>query len=970
MRILFLFFALSLFLLFSQNKAFSSERIKDSSEYYKLQILSTELSEVYIACEYLSDYYRNSDHEFAILYALKMIETGRMISEEKEAFSLLFIGDLYAFLGRSHEALEYYQKALLQYGAMEDLLNQAVVMEQIAEVYFNRGLYVQALYRQNEALAFYTYLGMEERSAALQRRISQTAIRVGNNKLAISSLRQSLNFYKQNFKARGLAYTIKFLTRAYSLMDSVAEIDDVFDDFYCHLHPDSPPEHKYLYYDALGNYFINHKEYDSALLAFRKVVALNPDISAKEKGVLYTFLAHVHSLKNQWDSTVFYNKIALEFRRRAGIPCFLTSSWNNLAHDYMKLGKWPEVRMALDSAWFSENRSESRFRDQLYEKEIAYYRVLQNQDSVDFYTNELIQILKRRVIEDKQFDSDLILKEMNMRNAYEKFMSKGYFQNRSVLATIILAGFVLFFILAILLFYRLRKTNLRLLEAGEKLSKALTEEKRSLARLVNSNNKLEYALNILSTANIGILIISPYFEIKYLNDKVVKLFGRNYREIIENDFLRFISEKDQSNIRYHIERSGRNEQTKSQINFCLQNSKSDACKLNMIISPQFNKTNKPVAYTLVLYENKFFDFVLSSISHARKLEQVKAKNNRAFINMISIAISRRLSEIKMVDKVQDLALFEKKLANNLDQINFYNEVVYNDYNIDKQVYLCSDLLKDIAGYFVGEHFLQEEDRRKLENPSSAEEVYIKTNSSLLKRLLKLAWRYMEAELDEGEISISSSLENKGLKIVLEKKLLILQNSTDFQDESARFFDDRHPVLTAIHKTVDLLGGNLNVRRKKNASYTFVLVLPTSDRKLMPSKSLVNRDIYPDLHGKRVLIVEDVYENYLLLKTHLLKSNMYIDLAEDGMKAIELLTTEQRYDIVLMDIQMPKLNGLDTIVVMRMLGFNMPVIAVTAYANNDESNYIRSAGFDAYLSKPIDYKFFLKEIERLLKSNKE
>jgi len=95
-----------------------------------------------------------------------------------------------------------------------------------------------------------------------------------------------------------------------------------------------------------------------------------------------------------------------------------------------------------------------------------------------------------------------------------------------------------------------------------------------------------------------------------------------------------------------------------------------------------------------------------------------------------------------------------------------------------------------------------------------------------------------------------------------------------------------------------------------------------------------------------------------------QSNYLLDFAEDGQKAVELWE-QGEYDLVLMDIQMPRLNGFEATLVIRekerIRGGHTPIVAMTAHAGKEDEKRCLDAGMDSYISKPIDFKKNLKVI---------
>lgn len=122
-----------------------------------------------------------------------------------------------------------------------------------------------------------------------------------------------------------------------------------------------------------------------------------------------------------------------------------------------------------------------------------------------------------------------------------------------------------------------------------------------------------------------------------------------------------------------------------------------------------------------------------------------------------------------------------------------------------------------------------------------------------------------------------------------------------------------------------------------------------------------------LKDKRILIVDDSHDNQLLIELYLKKSGLLSDFADNGKIACEKVQKEQ-YDLVLMDMQMPIMDGYTATKAMRDAGFKKPIIALTAHAMSEDRNRCLSVGCNDYLTKPIDYSTLNASIIKLLKEN--
>lgn len=122
-----------------------------------------------------------------------------------------------------------------------------------------------------------------------------------------------------------------------------------------------------------------------------------------------------------------------------------------------------------------------------------------------------------------------------------------------------------------------------------------------------------------------------------------------------------------------------------------------------------------------------------------------------------------------------------------------------------------------------------------------------------------------------------------------------------------------------------------------------------------------RDDWTSLHGKKILLVEDSISNQLIAKTILEKNGFVVETALNGREAIEQVQ-QIKVDAVLMDLQMPELNGLEASLAIRRLGgiyTSLPIIAMTANASDKDREECHQAGMDDYLTKPINKQQMLE-----------
>ena len=176
-------------------------------------------------------------------------------------------------------------------------------------------------------------------------------------------------------------------------------------------------------------------------------------------------------------------------------------------------------------------------------------------------------------------------------------------------------------------------------------------------------------------------------------------------------------------------------------------------------------------------------------------------------------------------------------------------------------------------------------------------------------------------------------------------------------------------LAITKSLVDLMGGRITVFSKYGEGSTFRIYLEQEIVSMEIPKieeSDEGEITYHDYSDKKILIVDDSKINLKVAETLMKPYNFEIDTALSGEEAIEKVNNKQ-YDLIFMDIMMPKLNGVETLYKLRENeDFSVPVIALTADAIEGTDEKYLNVGFNSYLSKPIDRKLLNKVINKYLK----
>ena len=151
--------------------------------------------------------------------------------------------------------------------------------------------------------------------------------------------------------------------------------------------------------------------------------------------------------------------------------------------------------------------------------------------------------------------------------------------------------------------------------------------------------------------------------------------------------------------------------------------------------------------------------------------------------------------------------------------------------------------------------------------------------------------------------------------------------------------------------------------------TFYFTIPYITEKQVENN---NQNIHPieeesgQIKNLKILIAEDEDSNYQLLDVMLRKSRVKVLRAYNGKEAVELIRSGRDFDLVLMDVRMPVMNGYEATAAIKEINPNLPVIAQTAFALSGDREISLSAGCDDYLSKPIKSEELYRIMSKFLR----
>jgi PAS domain S-box-containing protein len=229
------------------------------------------------------------------------------------------------------------------------------------------------------------------------------------------------------------------------------------------------------------------------------------------------------------------------------------------------------------------------------------------------------------------------------------------------------------------------------------------------------------------------------------------------------------------------------------------------------------------------------------------------------------------------------------------------------------------------------------------------------------------------EEDELKVLIEFVVIDTGIGIGDDKMNTIFENFQQATSETSRLFGGTGLGLAIVKQLVEAQGGVISVNSKieKGSVFRFSLSFGKTTETAELEQVMVSSGT--PMKNIKVLVVEDIALNQLLMRTLLDDFGFECDIAANGKIAIEKLQ-HKIYDIILMDLQMPEMNGFEATEYIRTtLGLTVPVIALTADVTTADLAKCKSVGMDDYISKPVDERLLQSKIILLLaraNANKE
>ena len=401
-------------------------------------------------------------------------------------------------------------------------------------------------------------------------------------------------------------------------------------------------------------------------------------------------------------------------------------------------------------------------------------------------------------------------------------------------------------------------------------------------------------------------------------------------------------------------------------------------------------------YTALIYYGLIFYVFLTVIRNAYLTQYKKAKIadklKSAFLANMSHEIRTPLNAIVgFSNLLADGTIKEKERAEYVAIINKSNETLLqliddildvslieaNQVKINKADFSVNQLMQDLEKTFIPilKEKKQDTVQLKLDLPKESfwtTSDHIRINQVMV-NLLNNAIKFTH----QGTIEFGFTLEENKLKFFVKDSGIGIQQAHlehlferfyKIEDDNRKLYRGTGIGLYLSKKIVEMLSGTIHVISEYGKGSVFYFYIPTENLTIEPDKTTEKIYEKPDKGAPpkgTVLIIEDDFSSRIYFKKVLEEINLHILEAPGGKEGIRIFSENPDISVVLLDIRLPGTSGFDILKELKKIRPKIPVIAQTAFAMAGDKENCLAAGFDDYVSKPINKNTLIQKLQKFI-----
>ncbi len=524
--------------------------------------------------------------------------------------------------------------------------------------------------------------------------------------------------------------------------------------------------------------------------------------------------------------------------------------------------------------------------------------------------------------------------------------------------------------------------------------KDITQKKIDEERLRLSEQRFR---DVTDAAGEYIWEIDRHFKFTYISDRVFGVLGYEPKELIGKMPFDVMSEDESERMQKLVrDYSQRGESFKNLEHQAITKSGNVIWQMVSGI-PIFDGARKFFGFrgtVMDITERKKYE---DGLQEAKQIAEQASKVKADFLSTMSHEIRTPMNAViglthillqddprpEQLDSLKALRFSAENLLVLINDILDFSKIEAGKISFEEIDFNIEELAKGIKGTFIP----SSEEKGISINLNISPEMPRQLNgdpvrlAQILNNLVGNAVKFTESGSVEINISplakqidyvvVNIEVVDTGIGIAEENLEMIFDSFTQASSDITRKFGGTGLGLAISKKLVEMQGGLLKVESKLNigSKFHFYLRYKMGDQNVITDSTTLFSGHFESLKGLKILIVEDNQINQVVARKFLQKWDVEFDMAENGKKAVEMVQLNN-YDMVLMDIQMPVMDGYEATRTIRNLEDEkyktIPIIALTASVLLEIHNKIVSAGMNDYLIKPFNPSELYSKIKKFTK----
>jgi PAS domain S-box-containing protein len=540
------------------------------------------------------------------------------------------------------------------------------------------------------------------------------------------------------------------------------------------------------------------------------------------------------------------------------------------------------------------------------------------------------------------------------------------------------------------------ESSLKVLESIANQLSVYIEQKRAEENLSNSEEM--FRLIAENTAD-NITVMDLNLNVTYTSPSVFRMLGYTPEETMAQSIYATLTPEsllvvqENFNEQIQMEMTGTADPRRT-LNLELHEYHKDGTKVWLEYNMSFLRDHQQKAIGIVAISRDITLRKKTEQALREAKEKAEASNvlKTAFMNNISHEIRTPLngilgfgqiiaySNLAEAERLKYLEILQQSTDRLIHTITDYMDIsliVSGSLEVNKDSFDLHDFMEQMLSR------IQNRCREKrldiqLEQPAKDASVKINSDRELLQKVMEHLLNNAIKFTPQGKIIFGYSRQDNGLTFYVKDTGIGISSEAmetifeAFRQEdisTTRAYEGSGLGLSISKGIIQKLGGSIWLESEKEKGTTVHFYLPEAHSEIISTTLIPAHEEIQLPEHPLILVAEDDESNYLYLEVVLQKMGFRVMHAANGKIAVEKCRQHTEINLVLMDIKMPEMNGLDATTLIKEFRSNLPVIAITAYALSGDEYRIKQAGCDDYLAKPVRKDLLMNMVEKHLYQKK-